>query len=250
MEQQIDFKRLDKNLRRQMVIDTATHLFHLKGYRTATLDDLAHALGLSKPALYHYFSSKEELLSLIYIQALENFFAKAYEIGEMDLAPREKLRFFIRNHIQSIIIGNLPMFAVFFSEENQLPEKQFRKIREEKRKYSEVVEKIIAEGIREGSFREVNPKLQAFALIGMCNWLYKWYNFERRGYTPEEIADHFIDFLENGYLRPSHRPGQDRESVEGDNPLIRIDKKRRVLEELKEKNMEMSDLLEAMDKYF
>jgi len=249
MEQQIDFKSLDKNLRRQMVIDTAIHIFHLKGYRSATLDDVAHELGLSKPALYHYVSSKEELLSLIYIQALENFFAKAYEIGEMDLPPREKLRFFIRNHIQNIIIRNLPMFAVFFSEENQLPEKQFRKIREEKRKYSEVVEKIIAEGIREGSFRAVDPKLQAFALIGMCNWLYKRYNRDSQGYTPEEIADHFIDFLEYGYLRPTSGPGQVQKSDDEDNPAKKMEKKRRVLEELKEKNAEMSNLLTELDKY-
>ncbi len=252
MEQVTDFKSQDKSLRRRMVIDTAINIFHQKGYRTATLDDVAHELGLSKAALYHYFSSKEDLLSLIYIQALENYFANAYEIDEMDLAPPEKLRFLIRHHIENIIIGNLPMFAVFFSEENQLPEKQFQKIREEKRKYSKIVEKIIAEGIEQGFFRPMDPKLQAFAIIGMCNWLYKWYNpDDKKGRAPEKITDQFLDLLENGYLL-SHQGEEAHEAPKAKRRTMkkRPDRKRRILKELKEKNQGVSSLLSELEKYF
>lgn len=252
MEQGTDFRSQDKSLRKQMVIDTAINIFHQKGYRTATLDDVAHELGLSKAALYHYVSSKEDLLSLIYIQALENYFASAYEIDEMDLAPPEKLRYLIRHHIENIIIGNLPMFAVFFSEENQLPEKQFQRIREEKRKYSKIVEKIIAEGIELGFFRPMDPKLQAFAIIGMCNWLYKWYNpDEKKGRSPEKITDQFLDLLENGYLM-SHNTEEaaNTSKAKRRNLKNRPDQRRRIMKELKEKNEGVSILLSELEKYF
>jgi hypothetical protein len=93
------------------------------------------------------------------------------------------------------------MFSVFFSEENQLPRKDFQKIREEKKKYTSIIEKIIEEGVSEGLFKKVDPKLQAYAMLGMCNWIYKWFKPDRTAYSPDEIADHFIALLEAGYLK-------------------------------------------------
>ena len=201
-----DFKGLDKSVRIQKIIDTAVALFHRKGYRSTTLDDLSRELGITKAALYHYVSSKEKLLSIIYIQALENIFRNVYPISEQDLPPDEKLRRIIRNHIKEIIIQSLPMFSVFFSEESQLPEEEFQKIRDEKKKYTKIIEEIIEDGISKGIFRKVDPKLQAYAIIGMCNWVYKWYRPDHTRYTPDRIADHFIVLLEAGYLKG--KPGE------------------------------------------
>ena len=207
MENQPEFKGLDKSLRKQKIIDTAAALFHRKGFASATLDDVSKELGISKAALYHYVGSKDELLSIIYTQAFDNIFKDTYEISGMDLPPDEKLRLIIRNHINNIIIKDLSMFSVYFSEESQLPEKDFKKIREEKKKYTRIVEKIIAEGISKGLFNNVDPLLEAYAILGMCNWIYKWYSPKTAHYTPEQIADHFIALLEGGYLKSiEHRP--------------------------------------------
>ena len=200
VDPQPEFKGLDKSIRKQKIIDTAASLFHRKGYASTTLDDVAGELGISKAALYHYVGSKDELLSIIYTQAFENVFKDTYEISGMDLPPDEKLRFIIRNHINNIIIKDLSMFSVFFSEESQLPEKDFKKIREEKKKYTHIVEEIVAEGISQGMFKKTDPNLQAYAILGMCNWIYKWYKPEKTNYTPDQIADHFITLLQNGYL--------------------------------------------------
>jgi AcrR family transcriptional regulator len=242
MEQLNDFKGLDKSVRKQKIVDTAIRVFHEKGYHAATLDDVAKKLGLTKAALYHYVLSKEDLLSIIYIQALENFFANAYDIGERNLAPKEKLRLLIRHHIKNIVIENVPMFAVFFSEENQLPEKDFQKIREEKRKYTRIVEGIIEAGISQGQFRPTDARLQAYAMIGMCNWLYKWYKPDDSHYLPDEIADHFLALLENGYLRTQ---GHDGRTVEED----WMPRKRKLFETLKTETATLSNLVEQLEKF-
>lgn len=194
------FRGLDKSLRIQKIIDTAAEIFHKKGYRSTTLDDVAGELGITKAAIYHYVSSKEKLLSKIYIQALENIFRNTYEIAGRDLPPDKRLELIIRNHIESIIIKSISMFSVFFTEENQLPQKEFKKIQREKRKYTEIIEAIIEEGISQNLFKDVDPKLQAFAIIGMCNWVYKWYKPGRDAFTPAQIADHFVGLLQRGYL--------------------------------------------------
>ncbi len=194
------FKGLDRSVRLQKVIDAAAELFHKKGFRSATLGSLAKELGLSKTALYHYASSKEHLLSMVYGQAFEKIFERIHEISAMDVPPDEKLRLVLRDHIKNITIKNAALFSVFFAEENQLPKEDFQKIRVEKRKYSQIIEDIIKDGIAKGIFRPVDPRLQANAILGMCNWVYKWYRPNGAIYTPDQVAGHFIALLEGGYL--------------------------------------------------
>ena len=215
MQESIEFRSLDRSLRKQRIIDTAAELFHKKGYQSTTLQDVSEALGVSKAALYHYVKSKDDLLWIIYTQAFENIFHDTHRISSMDLPPDQKLRRVIRNHIKNIILKDLSMFSVFFSEENQLPEKDVKKIREEKKRYTQMIEDIIGEGIRKGVFAEADPRLQAYAILGMCNWIYTWYKPGKTHYEPEEIADYFVSLLESGYLRPEMDMGAGEPAAEG-----------------------------------
>ena len=249
MNNQPDFKGLDKSLRKQKIIDTAASLFHRKGYVSTTLDDVARELGISKAALYHYVESKDELLSIIYTQAFENVFKDTHEISGMDLPPDEKLRRIIRNHINNIIIKDLSMFSVFFSEESQLPEKDFRKIREEKKKYTRIVEKIVEAGISQGMFKNADPKLQAYAILGMCNWIYKWYKPQKTPYTPEQIADHFIALLQNGYLvSPSAGVATEIKAPAEMLKIEKPEKKESLLKQLKNQCSQLIELIDELEK--
>jgi AcrR family transcriptional regulator len=201
-----DFKDLDKSIRKQRIIDTAIRIFQQKGYNQATLEDFAEELGITKGALYHYFSSKEAILSVIYMQAMENYFADYADFSQMaklDLSPPDKLRFFIRNHIQKVAIDNIAMLAVFLTEENQLPEGDQKIIRREKRRYNRVLEGILEEGMAQGYFKQVNAQLLANAILGMCNSLCRWYKPKKEGYGSKEIMELFISLLESGYLKES-----------------------------------------------
>jgi AcrR family transcriptional regulator len=207
-----EFRSLDRSLRLQKIIDTAVDLFHIKGYRATTLGDIARSLNITQAALYHYVSSKEKLLSIIYIQALENIFKTTDKIFRLDLPPDEKLRRILQNHIKNIIIHSLSLFSVFFTEENELPEKNYLTIQKEKKKYTKLVEEIIEAGIAQGLFKDVNTRLQAYGIIGMCNWVYKWYKPEHSPYSPEEVADHFVSLLETGYLK-NPRPYENQDAT-------------------------------------
>jgi len=200
-----NFRGLDKSLRLQKIIDVSIDLFHKKGYKSTTLDDVSKELGVTKAALYHYVSSKEDLLSIIFIQAIENIFKNINKITLMNLTPDKKLRLIIQNHIKEIIIKSLPLLAVFFAEENQLSEKNYKKIQEGKKKYNKIIENILIDGIKEGVFRKCDPQLMTFGIIGMCNWIHKWYKYEKTPYTPDQIADHFINVLEAGYKKTDNQ---------------------------------------------
>ena len=248
MKDQPAFRELDKSLKIQKIVDTAAELFHKKGYRSTTLDDIAKELGVTQAALYHYVPSKEKLLSLIYIQVLENSLQGINAIWHKDLAPDEKLRLILQNHIKGIIIQSLSMMSVFFSEENQLPELDFRKIQEEKRKYNDIIEKVLEEGMAQGLFRKADPKLHAQGIIGMCNWIYKWYKPGHTAYSPDEIAEHLGALLEKGYLMGNEELEPRYFQIKENSKEIKRKDANQIFFKLKEQCKGLLGLLEDLEK--
>ncbi len=240
------FRKLDRSVRRQRIIDTAVELFHRKGYRATSLDDLAQELGISKAALYHYVESKEELLFIIYTQALSSIFEETYRIAGMDLPAVEKLRMIIRNHLMNIIIKNVSLFFVFFTEENQLPERYYRMVKEKKKEYDGIIQGIIREGIAQGAIREVDPRLLGYAIVGMCNWLYKWFH-PKVPYPPEDIADEFLRILERGYLQLGTE-GDTRlgTTPRGGKGLVKKASTSEAIQSLRERCQEMLELIDSI----
>src|SRR5215207_4044197 len=49
-------------LKREAVLRAAAQLFNEKGYAASTLDEVAERLGVSKPTVYYYVQSKDEIL--------------------------------------------------------------------------------------------------------------------------------------------------------------------------------------------
>jgi hypothetical protein len=102
------------------------------------------------------------------------------------------------------VISNRSFLTVFFSEEASLPGRFARSLAAQKDRYDKGVETIIVEGVRKGVFRDVPPRLVVFGLLGMLNWLYKWYNPAGR-WGAEEISAAFLSLLEGGLLTRERR---------------------------------------------
>jgi hypothetical protein len=102
------------------------------------------------------------------------------------------------------VIANRSFLTVFFSEEANLPARFARQLAAQKNRYDKGVESIVVEGIRRGAFREVPPRLAVFGLLGMLNWLYKWYNPSGR-WGAEEISAAFLTLIEGGLLTTPRR---------------------------------------------
>ncbi|HEX9125936.1 MAG TPA: TetR/AcrR family transcriptional regulator [Methylomirabilota bacterium] len=195
------------NARRQAVRDqilrTAADLFRERGYRASTLDDIAKRLGMSKTSLYGYFRAKEEMLAAISRETIESFTRELSLVLRSSLPPEDKLRRVVRQHVR-FVIANRSFLTVFFSEEANLPPRFARQLAAQKNRYDKGVESIVVEGIRRGAFREAPPRLVVFGLLGMLNWLYKWYNPSGR-WGAEEISGAFLTLVEGGLLTAPRR---------------------------------------------
>jgi AcrR family transcriptional regulator len=189
---------------RDLILSTAADLFRVRGYRATTLDDIAARLGMSKASLYTYFRGKEEILAEISRLTIETFSRGLAEISRAPLSPPEKLRQVIYRHVR-FVVSHRSFLTVFFSEEASLPARSARALARQKDRYDKALEAIVRQGIRRGFFRPVPPRLVVYGLLGMVNWLYKWYN-PRGPLGPDDIARVFLSMMEDGIV-VRRRPG-------------------------------------------
>lgn len=180
------------------IVRAAAGAFGEAGYRTATLDAIAERAGLSKVTLYRYVSSKEELLSLVVERTIATFRQGLKDIVEQHRPAEETLRRIVRFQVR-LLSENLAFLTVFFAEESGLPAPMAAQAARAKREYDRTIERVVREGVEAGRLRALPPTLVVFGILGMCNWLHKWYK-PQGALSPDQIADVFVDLLERGYL--------------------------------------------------
>jgi len=184
---------------REHILQTAADLFRERGYRATTLDHIAARLGMSKASLYKSFHAKEEMLAVISRRTIETFTRELTLVLRSSLTPEEKLRRVVREHVR-FVIANRSFLTVFFSEEANLPGRLARALAQQKDRYDKGIESLVIDGVKQGVFRDVPPRLVVFGLLGMLNWVYKWYN-PRGRWGAEEISSAFLSLVEGGLLR-------------------------------------------------
>ena len=185
---------------RTEILTTAAELFRARGYRATTLDDLARRLGMSKATVYGHFRSKEDLLAAIFHRTMTLAEAGLAAIRASGLPPSEQLREVIRHHVR-LVVAERAFLTVFFSEEGSLPARLQKDIVRRKARYDRTVRAIVERAARAGEVRVAEPRLLVLALLGMSNWVYRWYHPGRgRAWDADTIAEGFIDLVERGYL--------------------------------------------------
>jgi len=177
------------------IAQAAIKLFEQKGYHATSVQDIADEVGLQKGSLYHYISSKEELLMKIAQQSISSFNRRLEKILETDLSAKDRLILAIQNHIV-FVAGNLAMTTVLLREAFSLEPSHHQVINNETDRYLSLWTAIIDEGVKTGEFKPGNSRLTALAILGSCNWLHRWYK-SGGSLTPEEIGNYFAHiFLE------------------------------------------------------
>jgi AcrR family transcriptional regulator len=183
--------------KKEAVLATAARLFFQNGFDNTPLADLADALNVTKPTLYYYVKSKDELLLEItrmgqaaYLDALD----QANRDGSTGM---EKLVLFIRGYIAS----NCTDFGrvVVKTGRQSLSAASQKKMNTEYRKLDGLLRSVIQEGIDDGTIASVDPKLATFVLFGAMNWVAYWYE-ENGPMSPEQVGDHFVAILTNGLI--------------------------------------------------
>jgi AcrR family transcriptional regulator len=184
--------------REQEIIATAARVFQEKGYHAATTRDIAAAVGIQQASLYYYVASKEELLYLVVREPIMQLYAQVEAIVKADVPARVKIERGLQAHLAAFD-DNYPHMFVFLQEwHNVVPALQ-DKLRDFPQRYQRLWEEILRQGRIMGELRaDLDITATTFMILGMCNWMYRWYRKGGRldtGALARQYASAILDGL-------------------------------------------------------
>jgi AcrR family transcriptional regulator len=161
--------------RKNRVFEIAAEVFHRKGYDNTSMSDIASAAGLTKAGLYHHIDSKESLLYTVLDYGLDLTGHYVVKPLEEIADPVERLKKMIDLHLHLVLEQRNLEVTGLLHECKTLSSADRARVNRRKKEYVRMTTKLIAEVAGQHNIKDLNPKLAAFALLGMLNWTYQWY---------------------------------------------------------------------------
>jgi AcrR family transcriptional regulator len=184
----------------------AAEVFSSKGYINATLADVAQAVRMSKGGIFHYFSTKEELLFLILYRYMDRTLTTLRPKLASNASPQQKIRTFVHHHIGHYR-DNFNESRLILHEHENLPGNYLEIIKTKEKEYTGILVEAIEEILGTDRKSQRRAKIAAYSLIGMCNWPYIWYD-PSGPVSPEELAEEICGIFSGEFVKTP--PGQEK----------------------------------------
>lgn len=181
-------RRHARDEKREAVLRAAVQLFLERGYHRATLNEVADRLNITKPALYNYFRSKEDILYECWAIGQERVEDRITEVAATNGSGLTRLRLMVRAYGQ-IMASDFGASLVRFNV-SDLSEQNKKVTLAGKRRIDHAFRSYITQGIADGSIKSCDVKLTAFAILGALNWIGHWYKSGGE-LSPDRIAEDF-----------------------------------------------------------
>jgi AcrR family transcriptional regulator len=193
-----DQRAAERTRKRDAVILAAARAFKERGYHRTSLDDIAALLNVTKPTIYHYVDNKEQILFECFRTGLDQIRTAFDAVRRSELPARERLELVIRRYAAAVTsdFG----WCMVRAEDLDLGPAMSSQVKALKSEIDQGIRRLLREGREDGSIRDVDPKMTAFALAGALNWIAHWYRSDAP-LSADEIADRFVAIFVEG-LRP------------------------------------------------
>jgi AcrR family transcriptional regulator len=181
---------------RDAILEAALEVFRENGYERTSVRAIAERAGIPISSLYAHIKGKEELFLELVAPVLERASEDMAEILASEGTVQDRLRraivraagAFDTDH-QELVIYLRDFFPIL---ERADPEAR--------REYEQTWIDLIAQGVAEGVLRaDVDPKMTAYGILGMVNWMHQWYRPGGR-FTAAEIGEQYAAATIDGLL--------------------------------------------------
>lgn len=182
--------------RLEHLLRTAARVFAARGYHSTTMRDLSRATGMSLAGIYYYVSGKDELLYLIQERCFRRVVEGARAAVEHAADAVEELERFIEHHV-TFFAEHMDEMKVLSHEADSLSGGRKEAIARLKRRYVDLLARILSDLAGDPGGWRADPRIAAYALFGMMNWIYTWYDPEGP-VAPEALAAQFSELFLRG----------------------------------------------------
>jgi AcrR family transcriptional regulator len=182
----------------------AADLFAERGYNGTSLKDIADTMGMTRPAIYHYFDNKDALLVALVDGVTEGREALLRSIrNDPALTPDEKLEQAMRQMALQVAQYSA-RFRLLILSASDLPKRIAAQNDRTRRQVTEHLSAIISEGIAAETLYDVDAQVASYVIVGMCNSIAWWLQPDGR-ITPQAVADLVTELTLRSLKRPVAR---------------------------------------------
>jgi len=185
---------------RQKIIDATIIVAAKHGFERATTEEISRTAGVSEGIIYHYFRSKQELyISMIRERSANYRQALGGEIARIH-SPKQRLERLIDFHFANFT-GKKSIFHGVLDRTSDMPVIKEQLLKIAILPYCRIIAEIIMEGIKAGEFKEVDPAVAAFNLLGMMQVPAIAMHFGEAGFSARHAADTIKQIFLGGILK-------------------------------------------------
>lgn len=190
--------------RQAEITRAAAALFNEHGFHTSSMEDVARAVGVKKPTLYHHVQSKAQIVAWIHDECVDAILPPLVGYMAEDLPASEVLRR-VAQDIFGLLETKPGYLRIYFENHRDLDERSQTRIAKLRDEYYGYVRQVLEEGTAAGELSVENSRIAAMTFFGMCNWGYQWYR-PGGSLTPAEIAT----YVWKTFMAGVSSPGFDR----------------------------------------
>jgi len=160
------------------ILQHAARLFAERGFAGTSMNELAHAAGVSKASLYHYYEDKYRLLVAIAEGHIDRLTALVDEVAAEPLPPGTRLRRLIARFVEEYADAHAH-HQVLVQDIKYLDAADERRIRDKERHVVAAFAGAIA-AVHPGLAAAQLEKPLTMLLFGMINWMFTWFREDGR----------------------------------------------------------------------
>jgi AcrR family transcriptional regulator len=194
-------KEKEFRFRRAEILEQAEKLFARKGFHETTMAEIAGASGFSTGSLYHFFSGKEELYSIMVLEKVHLMYAEILDAVTREQTIRGKIKALVSSHFE-YVEHHIDFYRLLVGHESGLRSEGLKNLREsiveEHLKHVVYIEDLLKEGIRKQVLRALDTKSLAKALMGVIAYFKFAWIMTCPGTTLSEKADDVVDIFLKG----------------------------------------------------
>ncbi len=182
--------------KKEVIVDAATRLFREKGFKAASMRDLAEAVGVEAASLYNHIQSKEELLQEICFKVANAFNQKCDEIEASGIANIRKVEAILRFHIQQMF-NHYEMVIVADREWRHLSDPYLSNYHNQRRAYRKRIAGIIEEGIANKEIKDVDAPTVVLIMLHAVNGIESWHRSKEK-ISPKQLEENMVLIMIEG----------------------------------------------------
>lgn len=198
-------RKWSRAAKRSAVLTTAAQMFNERGFHATSLDDVAKRLNVSKPTLYYYVKSKDDILLECVRQGLSMTLQGIEASRRSGGQAVDQLRACMEAYA-AVVTQPFGMCLIRVGDQD-VPANSRHELRRMKAAIDHEFRRLVAAAMADGDIAPCDPKLVAFTIAGGLSWIGRWYRPDGP-YSREHIVQHSVDILLRGILHGTHDHGR------------------------------------------